>query len=126
MITIISSALAAVLNAGPALGGSDLTNSVSAALDLGGSANVWRPLCTLAMIVSVVAAISANLAKSKNSESRIVSAETSNSELEGLQTLVEFHQVPLKEAVKMYQQSVTRVPFVRDDSLTDDSDSPSR
>ena len=70
------------------------------------------PPCLFAMLTSVVAAISANLSKSKNAEARIVSAEACNAELEGLQTLVEFQQVSTEEAVKLYQQYVARVPFV--------------
>jgi hypothetical protein len=116
MVTIISSAITAVLTAGPAIGGAPFMNSISSALQLGGPANVWRPLCLLAMIFSVVAAISVNVGKSRNAENRIISAETCNAELEGLQTLIEYRQVPLEEAVRMYQQSVARVPFLRDDS----------
>jgi hypothetical protein len=122
MVTIVSSALAAVLNAGPALGGTDFTGPVAAALNLGSPAAVWRPLCMLAMIVSVVAVISANLGKSKSSENRIASAETANGELESLEILIDFHQLPLKEAITMYQQSVARVPFVPRGSHHNQSD----
>ncbi len=73
---------------------------------------MWRPLCLAAMVMSVIAAISANLSKAKNAEARIVSAEACNAELEGLQALVEFRQVSLEEAVKMYQKYVARIPFV--------------
>jgi electron transfer flavoprotein alpha/beta subunit len=73
---------------------------------------VWRPLCLLAMLISIVAAISTNLSKSKNTEARIVSVEATNAELEGLQALIEFDQVALEDAVKLYQQYVARVPFV--------------
>ena len=117
MVTIISSAIAAALTAVPAISGAALMKSISSALELGGPDNVWRPLCLLAMIFSVVAAISVNLGKSRNAENRIISAETCNAELEGLQTLIEYRQVPLDEAVRMYQQSVAKVPFLRDDSL---------
>ena len=117
LVCIISSALAAALTAGPALGGADFTASVSESLGLGGPADVWRPLCLLAMVVSVIAAISANLSKSKNAEAKIINAEACNVELEGLQTLLEFHQVPIAEAVKLYQQYVSRVPFVHDESV---------
>ena len=114
-VSIVSSALAAALTAGPAVGGGRFTGEVSEALELaGGPAAVWRPLCVLAMVVSIVAAISANLAKARNAESRIISAEACNAELEGLLTLVEFRQLPLDEAVKLYQQYVTRIPFVPD------------
>lgn len=111
-VSVISSALAAAFTAGPAVGGSKFTDRVAESLDLGGAEDVWRPLCLFAMLTSVVAAISANLSKSKNAEARIVSAEACNAELEGLQTLVEFQQVSTEEAVKLYQQYVARVPFV--------------
>lgn len=116
-LTIISSALAAALTAGPALGGKDFADGVSGILGLEGGASVWRPLCFLAMIVSVIAAISANLSKFKNSEVRIVGAETCNCELEGLQTMLKFRQLSLEEAIRMYQESVAKIPFVPDDSL---------
>jgi len=110
-VAIVSSALAAALTAGPGLGGLKFTEGVAERLDVAPS-SVWQPLCLLAMVTSVVAAISANLSKSRNAEARIVSAEACNAELEGLQTLVEFQQVSLPEALKLYQQYVARVPFV--------------
>lgn len=110
-VAIVSSALAAALTAGPGVGGTGFTGGVAAGLDIAES-TVWRSLCLLGMVTSVVAAISANLSKSRNAEARIVSAEACNAELEGLQTLVEFQQVSLQEALKLYQQYVARVPFV--------------
>ncbi|HEX8510783.1 MAG TPA: hypothetical protein VF635_14950 [Propionibacteriaceae bacterium] len=110
-VSVISSALAAALTAGPALGGTKFTTQVASSLQLGG-ADVWRPLCLLAMVVSVIAAISANLSKSKYAEARIISAEACNTELEGLQTLVEFNQVSVEDAVKLYQQYIAKIPFV--------------
>lgn len=110
-VAIISSALAAALTAGPGVGGTGFTGGVAEGLDIAES-TVWQSLCLLGMVTSVVAAISANLSKSRNAEARIVSAEACNAELEGLQTLVEFQQVSLQEALKLYQQYVARVPFV--------------
>jgi hypothetical protein len=111
-VSVTSSAFAAALTAGPALGGQRFTDGVAKSLELGGPEDVWRPLCLAAMVVSVIAAISANLSKAKNAEARIVSAEACNAELEGLQALVEFRQVSLEEALKMYQQYVSKIPFV--------------
>ena len=113
-VSVTSSALAAALTAGPALGGTRFTSGVAQSLELAGPEAVWQPLCLAAMVVSVIAAISANLSKSKNAEARIVSAEACNAELEGLQALVEFRQVSLEEGVKLYQQYVARIPFVAD------------
>ena len=112
LTSIISSALAAVLTAGPALGGPGFTASVGEELGLHGAAAIWRPLCLLAMVVSVVAAITANLSKSRNVEARIMAAEICNTELDLLATFLILDQVPLSEAAQMYQQSSTKVPFV--------------
>jgi hypothetical protein len=125
VVTIVSSALAAVLNAGPALGGQDFTAAVAAALDLDSAVSVWRPLCALALIMSVVAAISANLGKSKNTEHRIVSAEISNSELEVLGAWIDSNKVQLQVALESYEKSVERVTFVPDEAPPEDSASPS-
>ena len=110
-VAIVSSALTAALTAGPGVGGTKFTDGVAERLDVAAAA-VWQSLCLVGMLTSVVAAISANLSKSRNAEARIVSAEACNAELEGLQTLVEFQQVSLSEALKLYQQYVARVPFV--------------
>lgn len=113
-VSVVSSALAAALTAGPGLGGADFATTVSETLDLDGAPEVWQPLCLLATVVSVIAAISANLSKSKNAESRIVHAEACNAELEGLQALVEFRQCSVEDAVVMYQQYVAKIPFVEE------------
>ncbi len=112
LVSIISSALAAALTAGPALGGEGFTDSVAGAFNTGEDSTVWRVLCLLALVVSVISAIAVNLSKSRNWEARIISAEACNAELEGLQTLLEFGQIPVSEAVKLYQQYVAKVPFV--------------
>jgi hypothetical protein len=117
-VSVVSSALAAALTAGPGLGGQKF---VSFATDMGVGdkpTDVWQPLCLVAAVVSVIAAISANLSKSKNAEARIIHAEACNAELEGLQALVEFQQVSLEDAVKLYQQYVTRIPFVPETEST--------
>ena len=111
-VSVVSSAFAAALTAGPAIGGQRFTYGVVTSLGLGGDQDVWWRLCLAAMVVSVIAAISANLSKAKNAEARMVSAEACNAELEGLQAPVEFRQVSLEEAVKMYQKYVARIPFV--------------
>jgi hypothetical protein len=120
VVTIVSSAVAATLTAGPALGGKPFTDSLTLAMNL--DAPIWRPLCFVAMIASVIAVIAANLSRSRNAEAHILNAEVCNSELEGLQTLLEFHQVPMKQAVKMYQEAVAKVPFVEDEAPLDKHD----
>jgi hypothetical protein len=111
-IAIVSSAIAAVLTAGPALGGQSFTANLAKGLALPSDALVWRSLCILALAVSVVAAIATNLARSQDTERKVAAAETTNAELEGLCTLVEFRQVAVGDAAKLYQHSVAKIPWV--------------
>lgn len=111
---IVSSAVAAVLTAGPALGGETFSNGVAKGLSLPSDSYVWRTLCFLALGVSLVSAISTNLSRSHDTARRITAAEAVNAELEGLQTLVEFGQMPVADAVKLYQQYVTKIPWVEE------------
>ena len=122
VVTIVSAALAAALTAGPALGGTAFTGWAKNASKVDDVSYVWRLLCLLAMLVSITAAICANLNQASKTESRIVSAEVCRTELACLQTLVEFHQIPLSEGLKLYQQHLSRVPFLdqpRPPSATD-------
>ena len=110
-VAVVSSAVAAALTAGPGFGGEKF---VAAASNLvgGDPSDVWQPICLVTAIVSIIAAISANLSRAKKTEARIIHAEACNAELEGLQTLVEFQQIPLEDAVKLYGQYIARIPFV--------------
>jgi hypothetical protein len=109
---IIASAVGAVLIAGPALGGPDFANGVQAGLSLPKSSLVWQVLCLAALVVSVTAAVAANLVKRQDAVARISAAEACGAELEGLQTALEFDQVALPVAVKLYQEAITTIPFV--------------
>ncbi|HEX8508248.1 MAG TPA: hypothetical protein VF635_01940, partial [Propionibacteriaceae bacterium] len=112
VVTIVSAALAAALTAGPALGGKPFTGWAQNITRVGDPNYVWRLLCLLAMLVSITAAICANLNQSSKTESRIIGAEVCRTELACLQTLIEFHQIPLSEGLTLYQQHVARVPFL--------------
>jgi hypothetical protein len=112
LVSIVSSAVAAALTAAPALGGKDFITLAVGSVNAKEAADVWQPLCLLAMIASIVAAISANLSKSKNAEARILNAEVCNAELDALQAAVEFQQIQLEDAVKQYQKHIAKIPFV--------------
>lgn len=114
LTAIISSALAAALTAGPALGGPPFTLFLAGTFGLSGPAAVWRPLCLLAMIASVVAAVAGGLSKSKNMEARILSAETCATELDLLATFLHFDKIAFDEALNRFQESVTKIPFIHD------------
>ncbi len=111
-LSIICSALVTALTAGPALGGGRFTEGVQDAAGLSSESVVWRTLCFAAMVLSIVAAITTNMLKSRDVAARLTKAEAANAALEGLEALVEFGQVQVKEAVNLYQQYVAEIPFI--------------
>jgi len=113
-ISIVSSALAAFFTAGPAFGGVTFTDAVQRGISLPDSSIVWRTLCLLATLVSLVAAVSVHLNKSQETASQLSAAEACNTELEGLQTFLEFAQFPVHDAVELYQKYITKIPFVEE------------
>jgi hypothetical protein len=113
-LTIVFSALAAVFTAGPAVGGESFSHSVQHGLALGSDSIVWRVLCLAALVVSIAAAVLTNIGRSEDAVGRLSTAEAANAELEGLTTMLEFGQLPVEEAVKLYQQYAVKIPFVED------------
>jgi hypothetical protein len=113
-VSIVCSAVVTVLTAGPALGGTRFTDATSNVLDLPDSSLVWRGLCLLAMVLSIVVAVATNLYKSNDVAARLAKAEATNVALEGLETLVEFGQVSTADAVRQYQQHIADISFIPD------------
>lgn len=113
-ISIVSSAAAAVFTAGPAVGGVPFTDAIQRGLSLSDGSLVWRALCLLAMLISLVAAISIQLSKSQEMAAQLSAAEACNAELEGLQALLQFAQLPVNDAAELYQKYVTKIPFVEE------------
>ena len=111
-LVIVLSGLAALFTAGPAFGGETFATSVQNALGLASDSTVWRTLCLLAVIVSVGSAILTNLTKSQDDAGRLTAAEAANAEFEGLTSLVQFGQLTVPDAVKLYQQYSVKIPFV--------------
>ena len=116
-MSIISSALAAVIVAGPALGGERFTGGAADVLSLNSGAPVWRFMCLLGLIASVVAAIATNLHKSQDLAARITAAESCDADLEGLQTLLRFGRISTEEAVDLYRGYIARIPHVDEPAL---------
>lgn len=123
-VSIISSALAAVFVAGPALAGTQFTDGVKQQLSLSNGAAVWRPLCLAALIVSLVSVISSNLSKSQDLAARVTAAEVCSTELENVMTSLQFGHLSVEDAVEQYHQSVSKIPFVEE--LPDSSRSPGK
>jgi hypothetical protein len=114
-ITIVLSTVAAISTAGPALGGQSFAEGVQKALGLSSDAIVWRVLCLLALLVSFAAALLTNLGRSQDQAARLATAEAVEGELEGLSVLLQFGQLPVQDAVKLYQQYTAKVSYVPDD-----------
>jgi hypothetical protein len=112
-ISIVSSAAAAVFTAGPALGGVSFAEAVQRTLSLSNNSIVWQALCLVAMLVSLVATISMQLSKSQDAAAQLSAAEACDTELEGLQTLLELGQLQVRDATDLYIKYITKIPFVR-------------
>lgn len=120
--SVVGSALAAGFTAGPAFGGPKFAAGVQGALTLEQSSIVWQVLCLAAMLMSVVAAVSTNLANSHSVAAKVSAAEACNAQLEGLQTALNFGRLPLEDAIQLYQQYASQVAFV--DDVEDKTTSP--
>ena len=116
--SIVSSAAATVFTAGPAIGGVSFSEAIQRVFALSTSSIVWRVLCLLAMLVSLVATITVQLSKSQDAAARLSAAEACDTELEGLQTLLELEQLPVQDAANLYVKYIAKVPFVRGGSAS--------
>jgi len=68
----------------------------------------------LATLVSLSAAVLTAIEKAHGSATQLSAAEAARVELEGLSTLLEFGHLSVEDGVKLYQQYVTKIPFVDD------------
>ncbi|MDR7085059.1 hypothetical protein J2X01_004379 [Arthrobacter ginsengisoli] len=115
-ISVVGSALAASLTAGPALGGTKFTTAVQGIFSLEESSAVWRVLCLAAVLLSLAAALATNLSNSHSVADRVSAAEACMAQLEGLRMALEFGHLGTDDAVQLYQQYVAHIGFV--DRLT--------
>lgn len=112
VISIVSSAFGAVFAAVPAVGGSDLTDTVQQSLGLDQGSTVWRALCLLALAASLSAAISANLVRVRNYAARIGAVEVCHAELDSLRTQLEFTGTTVADAARSFDAASAKVSFV--------------
>jgi hypothetical protein len=113
-VTIVCSALAAAFTAVPAVGGPKGTAAAAEALRLAGPGKLWQPLCVAAFVVAVLAAIAANLNRTHDLPAQVQAAEACSTELENLLTSLEFRELPMPEAVELYQHYNSKIPFVHE------------
>jgi hypothetical protein len=117
-LSIVCSALVTAFTAGPALGGEKFSTGVRDAANLPSDSFVWRTLCFAAMIFSIVAIIATNMYRSRDVADHLAKAQACNAALEGLDTLLAFGQLPVAEGVKLYQQYIADIPFIREHPLS--------
>ena len=113
-ISVVGSAIAAMLTAGPAFGGTGFTNAIQGVFSLADDSVVWRVLCLGAVLLSVAAALATNFANSHSLADRVSAAETCKAQLEGLQDTLSFGRIAMDDALKLYQQYTAQVAFVDD------------
>lgn len=117
-VSIVCSALATALTAGPAVGGEQFSGAVTNLLQLSSDSIVWQSLCLLAMLLTIIVTVITNMQKSSDTTSRLAAAHACSAQLEGLETAVVLGQTQVAEAVKLYQQYIATIPFIRDQPAT--------
>lgn len=114
-VTVVSSVVAAFLTAGPAVGRTKFTEFVAKWISPLSGEDVWVICCSIAMVLAMIAAISANLRTSSKAETEIVNALACSAELEGLQEWVESRQLPYRQCAELYRFYVNKIPFIPED-----------
>lgn len=109
-MAIVCGALAAVMTAGPALGGKTLSNWFNDMFQM--ELPIWQILCFVAMMCSLCATIATNLSKSSDSMTKLVQAQVCNAKLEGLLTQTELKSLDVSEASDQFAKLLTEVSFV--------------
>ena len=116
-LSIIFTAVTAVLTAGPALGGTRFTQGTSALLRLSSDSIVWQILCLVALILSIVTAIINNMNKATDTARRLTKAQSTGVLLEKLELALEYDQVTVEMATKQFQEYLAEAPFIPEKSM---------
>ena len=111
-LSVWGSVLAALLTAGPALGGTRFTTTLQGIFSLRESSMVWQVLCLIAVILSAAAALATSLATSHSVAARVTAAEACNVQLDALRLALDLGHINADEAGKLLQQHAAQVPFI--------------
>jgi hypothetical protein len=111
--TIVGGSLAAVLTAGPAVGGPSLTVALTGALGLNpASSPSWRILCAAASVCSIMATVATQLLKSQNIEEHVTRAQGCRAKLEVLDVGLTLGQLDVRQATAEYLKCVEDGSFL--------------
>ena len=108
--TILGGSLAAVLTAGPAVGGQSFTAALTKALGL--MSPSWRLLCGLASLCSLAATVATQLLKSTDVEERVARALGCRAKLEALDLGLSIGQIDVTHAAGEYLKCVEDAAFL--------------
>jgi hypothetical protein len=111
--TIVGGSLAAVLTAGPAVGGPSFTAALTGAMGLNpASSPSWRILCAVASICSIMATVATQLLKSHNIEEHVTRAQGCRAKLEVLEVGLTIGQLDVRQATTEFLKCVEDVAFL--------------
>lgn len=113
LVSVIASAVAAVLTAAPAMGGPELTRALGSA---GPDTPSWRILCGVASMCSLLAAIATNLHRQQEVTSRLARCQAGAARLEALELQVAFQNAALADATSEYGRILGELPPMADGS----------
>ncbi len=113
-VSVIGSTLAALVTAGPAVGGTRFTSALADTFSLGDDSIIWRGLCLVAVLLSLAAALSTSLANSHAVAAQVSAAEACRAGLDGLESALDFGQLPTDAAVELYRKYLAQVSFIDD------------
>ena len=108
--TIVGGSLAAVLTAGPAVGGAPFTAWLTGAL--GSTSPSWRILCGAASLCSVMATVATQMLKSHNIEEYVTRAQGCRAKLEVLEASLSLGQIDAQQATTEYLKCVEDAAFI--------------
>lgn len=111
-ISIVSSAIAAALTAGPAFGGRSFADTVQQGLDLDQSSTVWQWLCFGAVVVSVTAGITTELVSKRNVAEHLTEAHEARALLSRLERRLRRGEVTPAAAMTEFEDVVDGIPFI--------------
>jgi hypothetical protein len=109
---VVGSSVAAVLTAGPGVGGTFFTDAMQRAFAIPDAAVVWQGLCLLSTAISIGAAVLVGLDRSKDVAVQLAIAEMTAGELEWLQMMLEYDELPPHQAAKLLQHYNSKIAFV--------------
>jgi len=109
--TIVGGSLAAVLTAGPAVGGQSFTAWLTAALGL--TSPSWRLLCGGAAVCSVMATVATQLLKSDNVEQNVARAQAARAKLEVIELGLKLGQLDDRQALAEYLKCAEDTAFLQ-------------